>query len=236
MDLDDEMLMAFLDGELDEIRRRRVERALEADPVLRARLETQRRLRERLAAHYGPVMEEDVPERFRLMLDTRVADLAAARARRARPLWQTAMALAATLVLGLVLGRALPGEGGPAGFEGGAMIARGELAEALDTRLASAQPADAATRIGVTFARADGSLCRTFQSPALDGLACREEAGWRLVVTAAGDGGASTEFRQAGSGSALVMAAAQELMADEPLDAAGEARARDSGWRAAGAD
>jgi len=230
MAVDDERLMAFLDGELDEVARARVERALAGDPVLRDRLEVQRRLRERLAAWYGPVAGEEVPERFRRMLESRVVDLSSARARRAGPLWRNFAALAATLVLGLLIGRGLA-PSSTVMLEDGAMVARGELARALETQLASAPPADAATRIGVTFARADGSLCRTFEAEALAGLACREDGGWRLVASAAGTGGAGGEYRQAGSGGALVLAAAQEMMAGDPLDADGERRARDSGWR-----
>lgn len=235
MAIDDEMLMAFVDGELDEIGRARVERALAADPALKARLEAQQRLRARLAAHYAPAVEEEVPERLRAMLETNVVDLP----RRARPLWQSAAALAATLLLGLAIGRTLlvPGApaSGPIAVEGGAMVARGTLAEALDGQLASAQAADAAIRIGVSFARGDGRLCRTFDSEAAAGVACRTDGGWQVMMTAAGSGGQRGEFRQAGSESLLVQQAAQEMMAGEPLDDRGERRARDSGWRRGGA-
>ncbi|MEA3014978.1 MAG: hypothetical protein QOD42_3523 [Sphingomonadales bacterium] len=235
MAIEDDMLMAFVDGELDEIGRARVERALAADPALKARLDAQQRLRARLAAHYAPAVGEEVPERFRAMLETPVADLAAARARRARPLWQSLAALAATLVLGLAIGRTLlvPGApvSGPIAIEGGAMVARGTLAEALDGQLASTQAADSATRIGVSFARSDGRLCRTFDSAAAAGVACRTGTGWQVMMTAAGSGGQRGEFRQAGSESLLVQQAAQEMMTGEPFDDAAERRARDSGWR-----
>src|SRR4051812_32023590 len=102
--IDDDILMAYADGELDEIGRARVERAVAADPALRTRLEQQQRLRATLAAFYGPTAEEAVPERFRAMLDTNVVPFAAAKAQRARPLWQDFAALAATMVLGLALG------------------------------------------------------------------------------------------------------------------------------------
>ena len=173
--------------------------------------------------------EEAVPERFQAMLETNVVNLSPVR--RARPVWQNFAALAATLVLGLALGRTLMVPDGQIGIEGGTMVARGPLADALDTQLASAQAPDAATRIGTSFAAADGRLCRTFEGAAAAGLACRSEAGWQLMMTAAGSAGARGAFRQAGSGNALVLQAAQEIMAGEPLDAAAERRARDSGWR-----
>jgi hypothetical protein len=233
-DMDDPRLMAYLDGELGPAERTEVEQALAGDSGLRSRLEAQRRLRERLAAHYGPVADEEVPERFRQLLGgnaDNVVDLADARERRRRPLWQAAAALAATLVIGFFVGRLATIESGPVALRGGEMIASGELAEALDTQLASAPSPGAGTRIGVSFARPDGSLCRTFEDSALAGLACRGDSAWRIVMTTAGEGAEAGEYRQAGSANALVLQTAQDLMAGEPLDADAERRARDSGWR-----
>lgn len=230
MSIDTATLLAFLDGELDGDEARRVEAALAAEPELRALHEEQRRLRERLSSHYGEVIEEPVPDAMRALLDPKVIDLEMERTRR-RPRWfPIGIALAASLVLGISLGRLLPPEGEVSLAEGG-LIARGALAEALDTQLASAQPGDAPTRIGVSFARADGSLCRTFQSAEIGGLACRDDNAWRLIVTARTSGGAAGDYRQAGAESPLVLQAAQEMMAGEPFDAATERRARDSSWQ-----
>lgn len=232
MAVTDDMLMAWLDGELDETARVDVETALAQDSALRERLDRQRRLRDRLSAHYDPLAEEEVPERLRLMLEPKVVDLAQARARRARPLWQSLAAIAATLVLGIAIGTRIPGgDAGPVMVRDGTMLAAGTLAEALDTQLASVQPTDAATRIGVSFARADGQWCRTFNSAALSGLACRDGTDWRMVATAAGVATERGEYRQAGSAAPLVLQAAQDMMAGEPLDADAERRARDAGWR-----
>jgi anti-sigma factor RsiW len=234
MAIDDDMLMAFVDGELDEVNRARVERAVAEDPALKARLAQQQRLRSCLAAHYGPVAEEEVPERFRALLETNVVAFPAAAPRPARPLWQTLTAMAATLVLGLAVGRTLLAPApaaGPFAVENGTMMARGDLADALETQLASAQPQDAGTRIGVTFARNDGRPCRTFDSQAAAGIACRTGNGWQVMMTAAGSGRQRSDYRQAGSENPLVQQAAQEMMAGEPYDDAAERRARDSGWR-----
>jgi hypothetical protein len=232
MRIDDDLLMALADGELDDVTRARAERAIADDPALQAQLDVQRRLRERLAAHYGPVAEESLPDRLVTMLDTNVVDFGAARtARAARPIWQQFAALAATLVLGLAVGLGLQGPGGTVGVEDGVIVAQGELAEALETQLASTQPPGAVTRIGVTFQRADGRPCRTFDSGITAGLACRDGAGWQLIMTASGAAGSRSDYRQAGSDNPLVLQAAQELMAGEPLDEAAERRARDSGWQ-----
>lgn len=230
--IDDAVLMAYLDGELDVAEQERVAQAVATDPALQRQLEAQRALRERLRAHYDPVAEEDVPPRLRALLEPEISDLDAARARRARPVWQAPAAIAASLVIGIFVGSALPGRAvGPVTTQGGRLVAQGALAQALDTQLASDQPADAATRIGVSFARADGAFCRTFEGATLSGLACREGTRWHMVMTAAGSGGAQGDYRQAGTASARIAETAQDMMAGEPLDAAGERRSRDAGWR-----
>jgi hypothetical protein len=226
--IDEDMLMAFADGELDEVGRARVERALAADPDLRARLEQQRRLRARLAAHYGAAAGEDVPERLRAMLETNLVHLPAWRQ---PPLWRGFAALAATLLVGLVLGRTVLAPEGPVAVAGGTMVARADLARALDTQLASSQPAGAPTRIGLSFAANDGRLCRTFERAALSGLACRGERGWQLIMTAAGASIPGGGYRQAGSANPQLLEAAQAMMAGGAFDAAAERRARDTGWR-----
>jgi hypothetical protein len=241
MRIGDETLAAYADGELHGIRLAEVERALAEHPELRARLAEHQRLRSRLAAHYAPVAEEPVPERFEAMLrasaaeDVKIVDFAAAKQRRAKPAWRSLTALAATFVAALALGQTLPplfgpaGQGAPVEVADGMLLARGGLAAALDGQLAADQ--GGATRIGVSFAAADGRFCRSFEDPDLSGLACRGDSGWQLVATAPGRAASEGQYRQASSGSALILAAAQEMMAGEPLDSAAERRARDSGWR-----
>ena len=238
---DFERLMAYADGELDESGRRDVEAALAADPALRTQLAEQIRLKRALAAHYGPA-DEEVPDRFRALLvdagqkEAAVVNLATERRKRdaGRPLWQSLSAIAATLVLGFMAGQLLPpaGGAGPVSVEDGRMFARSDLARALDLQLASDQPMDATHRIGVSFLNEEGRPCRTFDSAALSGLACRDDQRWQVMMAAAGEQGVATgAYRQANSGQALVMEAAQAMMADAPFDAAEERQARDAGWQ-----
>ena len=232
MQVDDEMLMAFVDGELDEIASARIERQAAEDPELRGRIEAQRRLRSRIAAHYAPVAEEPVPDRFRALLESKVVDLSTARPKRPVWNWHNLGAIAASLVVGLFAGQFLqPGGSGPVTAGEGGLIARGDLAQALDTQLASAPTAEAQARVGISFVSTEGRTCRTFESADLAGLACRDDGRWRLVVTAPGNDGGQSEYRQAGSGNLIVMQAAQEMMSGDPLDSAAERRLRDSGWR-----
>ena len=243
MMIDDDKLMAFADGELPAAERAEVEQALAARPGLRARLEEQRRLRQALRAHYGPVASEEVPERLLAMLGAsgsatgegdNVASLATARARRrswSRPVVSSAVAAAAAFVIGILAGPALLShEQGPIGVQGETLVAQGDLRQALETQLASAQPAGATHRIGVTFENGQGDYCRTFEGADVSGLACRKGGTWAVAVAEGGVGaGASPEYRQAGS--STIMAAAQERMAGAPLDAAAERTLIESGWK-----
>lgn len=229
--IEDELLMAHLDGELDELSAGRVARALAQDAELRAVADAQCRLRERLADHYNPVADEEVPARLRAMLETNVVALPAARPGRRLGLgWSAAAAMAASFVVGLIAAQMIPQATGPAGLTGDRLVAAGPLAAALDTQLVSEQSASQPTRIGVSFAAADGRLCRTFETRVMAGLACREGEAWQILTHVAARPGSSGEYRQAASGTDVVMRISQELMKGEPFDAQAERLARDTGW------
>lgn len=173
-----------------------------------------------------------------------VVDLAAARARREEaakarkraatkprvPIFadrRMAFGLAASLVLGLMLGTQLHSEG-PITRTGAGLVASGSLARNLDRQLASAE---GDLRILASFQRADGDYCRVFSDAATSGIACRQDGNWlleRTVNAGAGQGGA---YRQAGSAQADLMAAAQDMMRGDPLDEAQEKAAVAKGWR-----
>ncbi len=231
------MLMAYADGELDPISAKRVERAIANDPSLADEVAQQRQLRAMLEASFAPVAAAPVPDAIRQLVPaTPVIDLASVRADRtasARPrgwrAWGTGGAIAASLVLGLMIGQRM-GEG-PVVTRGGALIAAGQLARTLDTQLASAQPGDAPLRILVSFRNQSGDVCRSFSGAAISGIACRDDQHWVLRETRGGLPDAQTEFRQAGSTDAALMADAQSMMAGDPLDAAAEAAAKAKGWQ-----
>jgi hypothetical protein len=234
MSIDPEMLMAYVDGELDPVAAKRVERAAEADATLAEEIARQRRMRARLRSAFDPLATTLPPEPLVEMLraSSKVTDIAAVRAKRDRPMlrWLPAGgAVAAALALGLVIGRGLP-QAEPFAMHDGALVARGETAKALDTQLASAQPAGNDIRIVVTFRGADGEYCRAFEAGAQAAIACRREGGWQVQSLRAASGNATTEYRQAGSASAALMAEAQDMMAGEPLDAGGERAAIDAHW------
>ena len=232
MEWDDELVAAYADGELHSLIQDRFEEALARDDTLRARVERERMLRARLGGHFDPVMDEPVPERLRAMLETPAAAdvIPIERARQQRRLTHRAWipaAMAASLAVGLFGGQFLLGDSGISTLP----AADGALAEALDTQLASAPAAAADTRIGTTFRDGEGRLCRTFDGAEIAGFACRDGGAWRIEMLAPGSGGQGPGYQQAASGAMMVLQAAQERMAGEPLGEEEERRLRNSGWR-----
>ncbi|NWK95541.1 anti-sigma factor [Sphingobium lactosutens] len=226
--IDEAMLIALVDGELDEVNRRRVERVVADDPALAERLEMHRSLRARLTGHYALVAEEPVPDRLRALLEESETVVPIARPAPRWRNWAMGGAIAASLVLGLGIGRMSGGDAGPIGMRNGVMVAQGPLAKALDTQLASAQQG-AAIRIGLSFQRKGGGWCRSFDG-AVAGVACRHGEGWQVQQALPGMW-PGTEYRQASSADARVMATVDALIEGAPADAAGEKAAQAGGWR-----
>ena len=223
---DDEMLMAYADGELDPITAKRVERAIANDAGLADRVRAHRRLRAMVGGAFAGVADEPVPDRLASLVRGSVVPFPGPRRTAIR--WPQVAAVAAALALGVGLGSQIDGRGSVV-TDGGTLVASGGLARALDGQLASTK---GETRVPVSFRDARGRLCRVFDAPTTDGIACRQGNAWTLVRTRSGEtAGAATEYRQAGSADAALLADAQDLMAGDPLDAAAEVRAREAGWR-----
>jgi anti-sigma factor RsiW len=230
--IDHEMLMAFVDGELDSLSSARVRSAAGSDPAVANAIEAERRVKARLAERYDPVTAEPVPERLRSLLETNVVPFEPRFASPKRRLgWRELTALAATFVAGIVGAQLIRPAPQPGAVGAAPLVASAGLARALDTQLASAQADDASTRVGVSFAARDGRLCRTFESGAIAGLACRDPERWEVLTAVGRPPRTGGDYRQAGSEN-LVMQVAQDMMAGAPFDAEAERRARDSGWRA----
>jgi len=157
--------------------------------------------------------------------------------------WLPAWLLAASLVIGVIIGQAflrMPGAGAPVASRNGQVLANGALAQALSDQLASTQTPDAQVKIGVSFKSKTGDYCRTFTmhaSTTLAGLACRDHNDWRVQVLAQNpqSGNTSTEgsasYRQAGSEMPRsVQQAVDDNIAGDALDAHAEALARETRW------
>lgn len=254
MRFDDETLMAYADGELPPAEAKRVEAAMAADPSLAARVARFRNVRRALRLAYDSVTREPIPDRFRALLgdmaikepdrpqSAPVADLAAARsqseAKKTRPRFGAPAwaAIAASLVVGVLAGRALLATGDELFETRGAQIYAGaDLARILDTRLASdGDNATAATSIGISFRAKDGGYCRTFMRAegqnGVTGLACHEREGWAVRVASAARA-PSGSYQQAGSTAPAVMAMVDQLIDGEALDGEQERAARTHHWR-----
>ena len=164
-----------------------------------------------------------------------VIDMSARRDRPARrfggPLPQLA-AMAATLVLGLVLGTSLNNESGssPVEVRGGQIYAAGAVEQALESRLASTG-GNGDVRIGLTFRDASGAICRSFESQESAGLACRDEGDWRLRGLFAAPEGGNADYRMAAGADPRLMEMIDSVITGEPFDAQQEQAALERGWR-----
>ena len=224
MTVTDEMLIAYVDGELSEADRTLVDSAVAADPALLETLEKHRRMKARVFGAFASVLDEPVPER---LVEAAKPSNVVSLAERRRPALPTWAAVAATLVVGVTAGLMVPR--GPQPTIAPDMTAKGELATALDKQLASTQ-GESAVRVGLTFRSAD-SYCRTFSAAEVAGLACRDEGAWKVRMAVAHEAGAG-DYRMAASETPPeVVEAAQGLMVGEPLDAEAEAVAQKAGWR-----
>ena len=189
--------------------------------------------RRRMATAFGGVLDEPVPDRLKALLAEpapapQVVDLGAVRAqRRAMSSWAAWGGMAATLVLGTLIGTRLA----PSGTDGpDRLVATGAIARALDTQLASAPAGPVAVQI--SFKAKDGRWCRSFSTADAAGLACREADGAWALRQGAAAGAAGGGMRQAASSlPPSVLAAVDEAMAGQALNAQQEKAARDAGWK-----
>jgi len=254
MTIPDEMLAAYVDGELEAAERARIEQAIAQDALLAQRVAQQRALRDRLRGAYDGVLQEAVPQRLAHAVKrgaptgpAQVIDLARVRAERARRgngqrqvklrRYGVAAGLAVGLMAGILIQR-LAAPGVMTEFHDGALLARGALAQALDEQLASSALPGAAVRVGLSFRSRAGNYCRTFTFNAgrsLVGLACREQDQWQLLNLMAAEGsaapGATQGMRMATSAlPPALLQAVNDHISGDPLNAAAEAKARSAGW------
>ncbi len=229
----DEKFFAWLDGELAGAEAAEIEARVAADPELAALAEQHRAMQARLASAIDTVTATPVPERLRtvaLLPESNVVDLSERRPRRLPALPQWA-AIAATLVLGILVGTLMPRDSNaPVEVRKGTMYAGRDLDRALDTELASA-PSDGPVRIGLTFRDRAGDICRSFTASAATGLACRHDGRWQVRGLFPVGEGQSGDYRMAAGINPGLAALLDSTMAGEPMDGAQEAEARKSGWR-----
>lgn len=209
MQLSDETLMAFADGELGEAEARQVAALVASDPAVAARVETFRRSRALVAEALQGQDETSQQDDAALVARIRAATTPAGpetvvpfpasrrgqgRRRFAGSDWRpAAIAASVLLAVGLVWVTGMFGTG---------LAPSGTLDEQLVARLQSLPSGQTAAESGteftavVTFRTADGALCREYKirrdKTATLAVACHGADGWKnrlaLALEAAGDG------------------------------------------------
>ncbi len=244
MNISDQQLDAYVDGELPEAQRALIAQAIARDANLAQRIARQEALRKRLRGTFDPVLLEPIPDRLIGLVKaatfeavTPVADLSAARNKRRPALgW---LAIAASILVGSIAGLLAAQWNTGAElttFRDGKLLAHGALATALDRQLASATPADAGVHVGLSFKARSGQYCRTFDIAGTEGsagLACYDQQHWRVVtlIGKPAKQGAESAYRMAGSDiPPLLLQSVSDNISGEPLDAQAELLARDAGW------
>ncbi len=254
--ISDELLTAYVNGELDEASRARIEQAISQDARVAQRVAQQRALSGRLRNVFEGILRE--PAARRTVNGPRsefpagpaqIIDLARVRAARARrperrrlsiPRRATtaiALSLVAGVGAGLLIQRLLAG-GTPVEYRGGTLIASGLLNRSLNEQVAGVTPTSNAVRVGPSYRARSGGYCRIFtldSSRALTGLACREQEHWRVLTLlsteVSGSGGSAQLFRLSSSAlPAPLLAVVNERTSGEALDTAAESKARRSDW------
>ena len=245
MMIDDEKLLAYADGELEEGERIEVERALATDPALADKLARHRALASRLSAAMQRELSEPVPERLLRTARTSPAGAAVVTtmAPRRRPGVHGGLArwsaLAASFAFGAI-GAALwlrTANDSVLALQHGRLSARGDLAEALTYQLAAGAKADAHTQVGMSFKDHEGHYCRTFSirdRAATAGLACRDATGWAVAAVAPVAMPEETNGRLRMASSPMpneILQAIDSRIVGEALDANAEKQAQARGWR-----
>jgi anti-sigma factor RsiW len=244
MNFDDETLMAFADGELDEATTLTVERAMETDDALMMRvaafMETRAAAKDTFA--HADTVPEALEEAVRGMVErhraamppaSKVVSLDAARAKRlafAPSTWQLPLAasLATAIAAGFIgyqIGQA-PGTA-PAGSDIDG-FSSAEIAGVLDSAASGEEVAiaDGSGRLRMisSFNDRSGALCREYevdrsQGASVVAVSCRDEADWAMrfavAAPAGGDGYAPASSLDALEAYLGAIEAGPALTADE---------------------
>lgn len=205
MDITDETLMAFADGELAEPEASELAHRIAADPDLAARVAMFRQTRDMFAKMPADPVPDALADRIRAMAEPPAPSNVVPMRRRV-PLWQLPAAAAVALAVGLGAGLSLV----PSGVT--------DLA-VLDS-LPSGEERSGVTAVA-TFQTASGDLCREYEADGMISVACRTDDGWqtRLAVATGGEGYAPV------SGVEALDAWLAGVEAGDPLDPEAEASA-----------
>lgn len=241
--IDDDILQAYVDGEIDAEAAAQVDAALAHDATLAVRVQRMREVNDRLRTTFDAVLDEAVPAHLSAMLQPRPATVtpiapragSTRRGASGRRWFLPGAALAASVALLAVALWSWRSHDDLVRMHGGQTFAAGALNHALDESLASEPDAQAPVAIGLSFRSAEGHICRTFvlrAAPARAGLACHEQTGWTLPVLSVMAPSGSGDLRQAASSMpGAVQDAVDARLRGDVFNAQQERAARAAGWR-----
>lgn len=240
MNLTDDTLSAFLDGELPEADMQTIRHQLVTDPALGERLADLAAVDRTLADHYGAIDQRPLPAAVSDLLQTGAANQAKVVAfptwRRARQGLQrrAGTAVAAALALGFGLAQLWHGApwNGPDDWQ--------PVAEALETTPSGethtlVTGAELTPRL--TFTNQAGAFCRQFhlQGPdkASENIACRSSgpAIWEQVATVAVPRIEAGNRYQTASGGSVLDSTLDQMVAGDLITPARERKLMEDGWQ-----
>jgi hypothetical protein len=206
------LLGAYLDNELDAETRAEIDRAIQADPALKARLDALRRANDfvRRTGMSGKRGRKFSSQRSKVLAGIGVGVLAAC-------------------AFGAAFATAWSGRNG-----GEALYATGPLRVALETaptRFPGSEKGEIA--ITLTFLSDAGLPCREFHDGGptpVSGIACRDDRGWRKIGLVY-DSGVQPEGFTTASGATVLDAIHLDLGAGARLTPSAENQLRRAGWR-----
>lgn len=228
MTISDDILSAYLDGELEPAEAERVRTLVERDAGLVERLARLEQAGVLTREAFAPLMASPAPHALRVASGERFD-------------WKRIVARSATALAacaaGIVLGVSLRGEGAGRLFAlDRGMLAAPALASGLDTTMSGASSVRGGVAVTpvYSFRDVDGRACRVFRSEAgatvLEGAACREGGAWRIEALAPAVAVEGRFSQASGDEPAAVAGAMDRLWADE-IAAEEEARLIAQGWR-----
>jgi hypothetical protein len=252
MKFSSETLMAYADGELDEPTRGEIEAAMHEDAEIATQVAQHQSLRAELAAAFDDVLDEPIPERLEetvreapIAAVATATDMTSARPAHApekKSAWSLPQwtAIAVSLVLGVVIGRAAfnKTDSDAVVTKDGHVIASGTLAAALSNQVGASPAQQRDSQIGISYRAKSGEYCRTFNvrehqaGNTLAGVACKSADEWRVQALAQAVVAAPHQYRMASTVvPPLILRAVEENIQGGPLDAKQEAAAREKEWK-----
>jgi hypothetical protein len=231
--LNDELISAYLDGELDQDKRALVEHWLASDNGAAARLERIRNA-DSLIRRAIPTIATSADDPIAAMImGTPPVNVVVFK----RPWVRRAAAIAAACVMGLLVGRfSAPNFVSLERAAGQQMYVSAELARVLDVTPsgATAPVMGGEVQMALSVQTESGVVCREFRTVAgarsVDAVACNEGGGWRMIVQAAVPR-ESGRYTTAGADASPTEAAINALGGAIVLDAREEEALIRAGWR-----